>query len=236
MRVLVGCPVSSREWIIESYMDFATFAVAQVTDDFEFVFLSGKDDPTNDLIVSSAERLRVGTTIIGTGEDARADVRAWNHDRYEHMADLRNQLLAHVRYEEPDIFLSLDSDMLMHPKQFESMMAHLSDYDAIGGKAYLSSSGRHCPTWGKFKKGTKGGAFTRHDAEYVFRVDVLMAIKAMTPAAYNVDYEATNVGEDIGWSLNAREQKLKLGWDGKFTTKHVMHPDRVDVVDDRCGY
>jgi len=217
-------------------MDFATYAVARVTKDFEFVFLAGQDDPTHDLIVSAAERLGVRTTIIGTGEDARADDRVWNHDRYEHMADLRNQLLTYVRSEEPDVFLSLDSDMLMHPNQFESMIDNIGDYDAIGGKAYLSPTGRNCPTYGIFKRGTKGGAFRREESEGVLKVDVLMAIKAMRPSAYAIDYKAANLGEDIGWSLNAREAGLTFGWDGTFTTKHVMNSERIDQVDNRCGY
>jgi hypothetical protein len=69
-----------------------------------------------------------------------------------------------------------------------------------------------------------------------FPVGVIMAIKLMTPPAYNVDYEWNHQGEDIGWSLAALARGLKLGWDSRTTTKHVFYPHLLDEVDPRCGY
>jgi hypothetical protein len=63
-----------------------------------------------------------------------------------------------------------------------------------------------------------------------------LAIKLMSPRAYNIDYRFHHQGEDIGWSVAATEKGLKLGWDGRICSKHVMAADQLQLVDPRCGY
>ena len=44
MRLLIGCPVRAREWIIDEYLDHAYDAASKVTDDFGFLFVTPEDD------------------------------------------------------------------------------------------------------------------------------------------------------------------------------------------------
>jgi hypothetical protein len=67
-------------------------------------------------------------------------------------------------------------------------------------------------------------------------VDVIMAMKLMKPSAYWVDYRDHEQGEDVGWSIACQEQHLRLGWDGRVCSKHVMKPEQLDPIDARCGY
>lgn len=240
-KLLIGCPIRSREWAVEAYFNHAVPAARNATDNFAFAFVVPKDDEaTIDEIHKASRRHEVNSWLAFTSEPAREDKRVWNTDRYEEMCVVRNAFLRQARdgEQQPDYLLSLDSDIQIHPAQIRTMIENLEvhpEWAAIGGKCYLSATGRQHPSYGHIKKG-KTGAFRRSDSEGVFKVDIIMAIKLMKPEAYNVDYKANRYGEDIGWSIEAREAGLKLGWDGTHTSKHVMKPEHNGREDPRCGY
>lgn len=238
MRLLIGCPVRAREWIIGPYLEHAYDAAKKVTDDFAFIFVAPEDDHlTLQEIDRKSRELCVTSWVAFTAEDVGEDRRTWNQDRYEHMVYLRNKLLCMARdaRQQPDFFLSLDSDILIHPNQIESLVNNIGEYDAIGGKAYLSAVDKRNPTYGILKR-NQDGAFRRSEHDGVIDVDVLMAIKLMRPSAFNVDYVPNRYGEDIGWSMAAKAEGLKFRWDGTYASKHVMRPELLDKVDVRCGY
>jgi hypothetical protein len=58
----------------------------------------------------------------------------------------------------------------------------------------------------------------------------------MKPEAYNIDYKVADQGEDIGWSQNCKQARLKLLWDGSHASKHVMRRKDLENVDVRVGY
>ena len=76
----------------------------------------------------------------------------------------------------------------------------------------------------------------RPDCLGVIPVDVIMAIKLMTPEALQEDYCFDTNGEDIGWSKSATAQGLKLAFDGRVCSKHVMRPGQLEKLDPRCGF
>lgn len=237
MRILIGCPVRAREWIIDRWFEHAV--IAGRNHDLAFVFVAPNGDPTVQKIFDCSERLHVNTDLVLLEEDLGPDVRRWTSDRYSKMVYLRNRLLGFARQVRPDLLLSLDSDMLIHEMAVDNMIESLAnnpDWAAVGGKAYLTERGINHPTFGMFKRGSTEGAFRRHDANSVMQVDALMAIKLMTPDAYNVDYEFSRYGEDLGWSMAVKRAGLKVGWDGRVTSKHVMRPELLEGVDPRCGF
>ena len=63
-----------------------------------------------------------------------------------------------------------------------------------------------------------------------------MAIKMMSPKAYNIDYESHIHGEDLGWSKAVKNAGGQMLWDGQVASKHVMNMKMFDVVDKRVGY
>jgi hypothetical protein len=159
--------------------------------------------------------------------------RHWNDERFHRMVYLRNHLLGAVRQIAPRLFLSLDSDILLHAESIQLMLEGLSEFHAIGSKTYMTPDGKDFPSYAMLDHGT----FSRRDSDSgVFPADVIMAIKLMTPAAYNIDYEWSKHGEDIGWSVACRAAGLRLGWDGRVTSKHVMDESLLDRIDERCGF
>ena len=165
--------------------------------------------------------------------DGTRELRRWDSGRVELMVRLRNFLLCSVRSVAPDAFLSLDSDILIHPDLVKNLLQSLENYDAVGGRCYMYHMGTREPSYGSLDSRD----FVRgEDLGFVCDAGVLMAIKMMTCPAYGVDYDFHHLGEDIGWSLSCRQKGLRLGWDGRIINKHLLYPDMLDRIDDRVGF
>lgn len=196
-------------------------------------------DPTDDEDTTEILKATSGypSAVIPVKEPERDDERVWNPSRYQHMVFLRNRLLEFTRSAGPRWFLSLDSDVLIHEAAIYNLMETMEKekWDAVGGRTYMTRLGRDTrwPSCGVF---TSQGQMRRPDSGGVNPVDVIMAIKLMSPMAYNVDYQYHKLGEDIGWSLAVKEAGGKIGWDGRVVSKHVMSPEHLAVVDPRVGF
>jgi hypothetical protein len=135
---------------------------------------------------------------------------------------------------EPELFLSADTDILIHPESLFYMLESIQKFDAVGGKLYMTARGRFHPSCAKL--GREGQLIRSKDPKGVFETEVIMALKLMTPKAYNVNYDFHEQGEDVGWSITCRRKGLKLGFDGRVANKHIMDPSMLDRMDDRVGY
>lgn len=218
--IIIGGPISRREWIIDRWYDHAITAAENAGLEPQFLHVVNiHDTPTRD-------RLRPDSIQVLTEEPKRQDKRIWNHGRYRHMVDLRNRGLTAVREHQPRYFLSCDSDILLHPNAIVSLVDAIEHpalprltFDAVGGKCFMTAPSEEYPSCGMI---TRTGGIRRVDTpNAVFAVDVIMAIKLMTPKAYNVDYTFHLHGEDIGWCLAARAAGVKIGWDGRVLSTHV---------------
>lgn len=221
--LLIGCPVRKREWILPAWFNCIQAACAEAgVDDYEYVFVVGVDDAkTIHAIGANADR---PFHLVEIEETVRDDKREWNVGRYSHMTFLRNMLLSKVRELSPQLFWSVDSDILVNVRSLKRSLEQLEDFDAIGSKTYLTPTGTWAPNFANFNR--HGGVW-REDNEHCLPVDVLMAIKLMTPAAYNINYELDHRGEDIGWSRACKAKGLRFRWDGSTVSKHVM--EKVDT-------
>lgn len=210
----VGCPVRNRAWILPRWFDATreAFAVAGIEPVYVFA-IGDSDDDTRALVEAQSSY-----SIVTRGEsDERPH--QWNAKRFAEMAGVRNQLLGVVREHRPDYFLSVDSDILLAPETLVQLLETVPGYAAVGGKCYMTPRGRLYPSYGMLQLAT----LRREDSAAVLAdVDVVMALKLMTPAAYNVDYRPHDFGEDVGWSVAVRELGGRLAWDGRTTNAHVM--------------
>lgn len=231
--IVIGCPVSHREWIIDRWFTFARAAAEQAGLEPTFLFVGDrKNDPTFKLIEEQPGNVWCWHTPDSRG----SDVRKWTSQRFDRMVELRNMLLAGVRELDPKFFLSLDSDILLHPLALVNMLETqaTTNWAAVGGKCYMTPTGDTVPSYGMFRR---EGQIARRPSSGVHEVDVIMAIKLMTPEAFNVDYLiGRSKGEDINWSRAVKEQGMRIGWDGRVVSKHVMGPHWLDVLDSRCGF
>lgn len=228
MDVLIGCPVSKREWILDRWKHHVDVACHNAGITPRFTFVAAPDDVKSIDIVSGWW----DSDITYSDEEPREDERDWPSTRLHKMVGLRNLLLGKVRETSPDLFLSLDSDILLHPNAIVGMLDVLRDKSAVavGGKTYMTRSGVNYPSYGSTYN------LRRSECVSVLRVSVIMAIVLMTPAAYNIDYEFHPYGEDIGWSKAIGSSGGQLWWDGRVTSKHVMTREMLEKVDDRCGF
>lgn len=230
MRIMVGCPVLHREWILEAWFEHIEAAFERLGQDVthDYVLLGDTiKDPTFDVALEQCAKRGLKMILEHAPDERPLDLRQWDEKRYRRMVELRNQLLGVVRREAPDLFLSIDSDILLHPDALADMLEQIEEGQrlpalgriAVGGKAYLSQYGVQCPSWANLGR---EGSINRSDTSGTFRVDVIMAVKLMAPAAYEVDYRLDLQGEDIGWSKAAREARVVLMWTGRSASKHVF--------------
>lgn len=241
MRILVGCPVLHREWVLDRWFDYvleAHYAVGREVSDLDelgFIFVG---DPVRDEATWEVIRRRSPEAHEVWVVDGRpSDKRVWKDSRYKRMVELRNQLLQSVRLEAPDVFLSLDSDVLLHPQALRMMLewstAMGGPWDAVGSKCYLHPRGLKCPSWANL---SRQGQLHRSDTVGIHKADCIFAIKLMTPAAYACDYKNDTQGEDTGWAKNVKAAGLTMGYVGEVASKHVMGPEYLDQVDERIGW
>lgn len=229
MNLIVGCPVSCREWVLPTWFAHVERAAELAGLQPSYTFVCHPNDRSWACLLGHAP----GCTIVPASFNRGNDERRWNPPRYQQMVELRNELLGAVREQSPDLFLSIDSDILLHPDQLKLMIECLDRFDAVGGRCYMTSSGTRFPSWGRL---TRDGNLQRTDSDGTFPVDVIMALKLMTPAAYNVDYVLDVQGEDIGWSRAAARAGVRLGWDGRVIAKHVLAPHLLTPRDPRVGF
>jgi len=237
MRITVGCPIKNRAWIITPWFQYVDVAFAKAGIEPHFLFVCGPSLDDTETLLNGLIEGRSGQIIVTDEAPRQGNRREWNHLRYDHMVVVRNQLLEAVRIEKSDYFLSVDSDILLHEDLLVNLLESIQEnpWDAVGGKVYLSEAGRACSSWSKALRGARH-ALERPDSSGVHDAGILMALKLMTPAAYNVDYSNNPHGEDIGWSEACREAGLKLGFDGRVISKHVMDECRLTQIDKRVGW
>lgn len=226
---LIGCPVYRRAWILPAWFDHVRAACekANITPAYAFVV-----DPADEETMEAISVQEGGGYVFGVPDKRNQERRAWNKERYEWMVELRNELLGVVRLVEPRLFLSLDSDILLHPDAIANMLETIQECDAVGGRAYMTPTGVNFPSYANLGR---EGSLIRKDFDGVFPIEVIMAIKLMKPQAYSVDYRYDRQGEDIGWSKACREAGLKLMVDARVGNKHVMAPEFMGF-DKRVGY
>lgn len=236
MRLVVGCPVRQRSWIIRHWFDHVEAAALEVGVIPDYLFVGDPhEDPTLSVIASHCAYLGRQLVLSPTQEPNTTDTRTWDETRYRQMVILRNQLLGEVRRLEPDLFLSLDSDILLHHKTLVHLFESIERFGAVGGATFMTARGENHPNCG-WIRGSTGLQRKYMEHVGVVSVGVLMALKLMTPSAYCVDYELHPHGEDIGWSVGCGRAGVKLGWDNRSVSKHVMSPSHLQVVDVRAGW
>lgn len=232
--IVVGCPVKNRAWSLPAWFEHVEAACAEAGEEPYYVFLGDTwlDKDSFDVIEKACSDYGRDLDLLAIEEDAQPYKRAWNMNRYTHMATIRNLLLERVRQLEPEHFWSVDSDILVARQTLVSALEARGRFDAVGSRCYMTPVGVIAPSYAMLN----GSGLLRKDNRGCHKVDVIMAVKLMSPEAYNVDYVADRRGEDIGWSIAARKNKLKLGWDGRTVSKHLMSEKALHAVDHRVGF
>lgn len=235
--LVVGCPVRQRQWIIQDWFDHVELTSVELGWAPTYAFVGDRRDPTMGLIEQRCADQDRRLLFVHVDDDDvdRPDERVWNQRRFQHMVDLRNTLLGVVRAYQPRYFLSIDSDILIGHHTLGALVESTARFAAVGGATWMTPTTEMVPSCG-WLRGSAGLIRQRIEHTGVIPVGVIMAIKLMTPPAYAVDYQLHAQGEDVGWSAACAKAGVKLGWDNRYPSKHVMSPDTLDKVDVRCGW
>lgn len=240
MKVVVGCPVRQRAWILDAWfqhVENTVGAAADVEPVYAFVV-----DPTDDsypIIERIAQFREVHVALVDEAPIAAGALRGWKDEtRLQHMVEVRNHLLGVVRELSPDLFWSLDSDILVPPGALQSAVELMDagGYAAVGTLTWMMATGMEWPNHGVWDRAHGGLRRFPTSPGAQHATTILMAAKLMAAAAYSVDYVYHSEGEDIGWSLACRDKGLAFAIDGAHPAKHVMSQERMDRVDARLGW
>lgn len=249
--ILIGCPVYNRAWILPLWFDRIKKQTIPLSE-LGFVFVvSSKDKDTLEALFrfqSENPEIALFDVVFEDGvthqshretdeDDPILFYRKWeNVTAYERMVRLRNSLLTRVREIAPEMFFSLDSDILIDdPETIEKLAEHIrvAGDIAVSPLCYMSANTMY-QSFMMWKHTTESGIkiATRPRAyppDEVFGVDVIMAAKMMSPKAYNVDYNYHRLGEDVGWSYNCLRHGVDLYFDGSIYASHILSRKMLDL-------
>jgi hypothetical protein len=229
MNLIVGCPIYQRAWIFEKWYErVVAEARAADLDHLSFVFVIDEGD---DETVESIEKvMEFPGAFLTCKEEHKDKGHNWEAADFPRMSTLRNTMLEFVRSEEPNYFLSLDSDLLLEENAISAMLHGVElGYDAVG---IVTSMCRQvwCESWMYYAPTAHGFVRPgqRVDANEHFPVDAIMAGKLMTPKAYSIDYKHDPQGEDLGWNRNCHDADVRRGIHGSARARHVMFKDDLE--------
>ena len=152
LEIVVGCPVKDRSWILPKWKEHVDASVPQGVD-LSYLFVVEPDDEDT---ISSVEDW---ADVIKSEQKYTPYSRSWGRESLERMVVLRNLLLRGVVERRPDFFLSLDSDVLLHPDALVGMMETLESndvndkYAACGGLTYMDPVDQRVSSFGMFAQG-----------------------------------------------------------------------------------
>lgn len=233
MKVLIGCPIYKRAWILNHWIRCINQQSIDVSD-IGFIFETGPNDEETLSILNAWKKLDKRIQHFELLE--RSDIthhehivngRNWTVSRYENMVSLRNSLLKRARELQPDYYFSLDSDILIENQNtIELLIAHIkSGADAVSPLMFMTPHGDLYPSVMNWRNdgSNKAMRYPRYPLGSYFQSDVIMAAKMMSKQVYNnVSYSIHEQGEDVGWSFNAKQAGYKLFSASYIYAPHIM--------------
>jgi hypothetical protein len=249
MKILIGCPIYKRDWILNHWVNCIKSQSVDPTS-LGFIFETSPDDLSTIAMLKSWKQQDSTAAHFEIME--RKDIPHYEHDvnsrqwtisKYDNMVNLRNHLLERVREISPDYYFSLDSDILLqHPNTLELLVSHIKEgADAVSPLMFMTPVGDMYPsvmTW--CNDGTNSATrLPRYPVGSLFQADVIMAAKMMSKPVYeNIDYCLHHQGEDVGWSWNCKLAEYKLYSASYIYAPHIMSPifmnDFIEKGDNRA--
>lgn len=236
MKLIIGCPIYKRNWILHHWIRCILNQSVDISDiGFIFEVSPGDYETINSLHTWKNMDKRIPLFEI----NERADIphfehapnsRQWTISKYHNMVSLRNSILDRVRFHQPDMYLSLDSDILLeNSNTIEFLSAHIKDgADAVSPLMFMTPTGTMFPSVMSWRSeiGDKAYRQEKYPLGSYFKSDIIMAAKMMSKDVYmNVDYEVHSQGEDLGWSKNAGLKGYELYSASYIYANHIMGPD-----------
>lgn len=233
MTLIVGAPVHQRAWILQEWLDHLAEQEDFAAGDIEVVVNYGvSTDDTIGILRREAARGRFKRiTVLYDIQDDHVGPRQWTLDRYATMTRLRNDLLAYVRNQKPDFYLSCDTDMLLPPHTLRTLFEHLNGWNGIAPLTWMTPEGLLFPNCMALD-GSRPEPPSITTQQYAIFGTVLMDQVLYS----DVDYHIHGMGEDLGWARSAWEKKITMAICPDVRIKHVMNEQMLSALDPRVGF
>jgi hypothetical protein len=239
VKVIVGAPVADRAWALPHWFG-CLYRQTRPPDEFVFVVNDAPDEGKTRRLLHElgpdVPQLSYGidrTPFVP--REKRASLPA--EDVYRGFAYRRNQLRRLVLRREPDVFLSLDTDiMLENPRTIERLLAMLDDAPVAAPLLFLHPLGpaSECFNAGFWQGGDPGSperAWRRavpEEAHGTIPIDIPMAAVAMRrEVLYRCEYRWHECGEDMGFAQDLDQHGFDCLWDTDLECRHVMNPEAL---------
>lgn len=232
--VAIGCPIRNRDWNVRSYL-LAMERLVYPKDKLGFVFLvNDSTDSTLDMLLEWKDKhkdeyqyIDIKNVNLGAIEDKRsAQVR---REIYSHLAIVRNMLLDMVKFQFPDYFFSVDSDILVQHNTLSSLVHNRKDICS----AIVHNDRNINRKWPNrfvnimIKEDGKYKHYKDYPINDIFEVDVTGAVYLMSRPVYTtIRYDWDKQGEDIAFCRNAKEAGFKIFCDSRLYCYHLMNAVR----------
>lgn len=239
MKILIGCPIYKRDWILDKWFEAIEGQTIPLSD-IGFIFeLGTNDDDTHDKLWRWHMNHPEVTVFDGAiREDEQHNHhsdsgRQWKQSDYYRMVNFRNSLLDRAIAYEPDRYFSLDSDIILeNPKTLEILYDYTSELDVVSPLMFMYPKGCDFPsvmTW----ESKPGGRAYRDRGNYkwgeLFQADVVMAAVMMRPEVYKTTrYQWHRQGEDLGFAWNMAENGFTSYCASDIYCPHIMHTWMLD--------
>lgn len=224
-KVLIGCPVRNRAWILPRYLqslrnlDYDSrdieycFIVNDSTDNTLEILKAFRDDVSNQVRI-------INCNLQGSNGHQRGQY------SFFHLAILRNILLDEFLRSDCEYLLSVDSDILLPPNTIKALQEPQCDIISalvcngheIGDEGIYNILNRN--PYGRYEH------IRNFPSDQIFEVDCTGAaylIKRKVIEKYRVRYSASRGSEDIGFCEDAKAKGIKIYCNPQVVAEHVMH-------------
>ncbi len=224
-KVMIGCPVRNRAWILPAYLD-SLKKLVWPDRLIEYCFIINDCvDQTADILEEFAKRQTSPVRLV-SADSQKNFAYARGEYSFSHLADLRNILLREFLHSECEFLFSLDSDILAPPNSLAQLIdsrravisclvcnGHITGDLSAYNILHKNESGRYIHI----------RSFPR---DQVFEVDCTGAaylIHRSVVQKHGVYYTSRYGAEDIGFCENARRKGISIYCDGRIECIHMMN-------------
>jgi len=232
MKVVVGAPVAARAWSLPKWFQ-CIYSQTRVPDEFVFVIGEVGDDQSRQIIHDHVPQAKLSYAIDQTRYVPRME-RASVETRfvYGDFAWRRNRLLQMVQKRDPDVFISLDTDLMLEdPTTIERLLELLERAPVAAPLTYLHPTGAasecfNAGWWAGGEPGSPDRAWRRataKEAHGVIPIDIPMAAVAMRrQVVETAKYAFHECGEDMGFAQDLDRLGYECLWDTDLYATHYM--------------
>ncbi|MEN6461046.1 MAG: hypothetical protein ABFC94_06740 [Syntrophomonas sp.] len=229
-KIMIGCPVRNRAWILPEYLKYLE-NLDYPAQYIQFCFvINNCTDATPEILTEFANRHPGQVTLINKNRELITGHKRGNYD-LGRLAELRNILLTSFLQSGCEYLFSVDSDILI-PAQVLTQLIE-DDCDIVSA---LVCNGYEVNDIGLYNILNYREGCWEHirgfPRDRVFKVDCTGAvclIKRNVIEKHGVRYSAAYGAEDIGFCVHANAKGLGIWCDGRIECQHVMNEKNIYI-------